>query len=70
MVCLTMSGRHMLSHMPYREEGAVPATMKSFAVSVAPMVSMPQMKGSLVLSSSPAITGDTKYGPNLHRDLS
>jgi len=37
----TMSGRHMLSHMPYSESGAVPATMKSCAVSIAPMLSMP-----------------------------
>jgi hypothetical protein len=28
-------------------------------------VSMPQRYGLLVLSSRPAITGDTKYGPNL-----
>ena len=39
----TMSGRYMDSHMPDSESGAVPATMKSFAVSMAPMLSMPAM---------------------------
>lgn len=62
-----MSGRYMDSHMPYRESGAVPATMKSCAVSIAPIVSMPQRYGVCVLSSRPAITGDTKYGPNLQK---
>lgn len=39
----TMSGRNIDSHMPESESGAVPATMKSFAVSMAPMLSMPAM---------------------------
>ncbi len=43
----------------------MPATMKSFAVSIAPIVSMPARYGSLEAGSRPAITGDTKYGPNL-----
>ena len=37
----TMSGRHIDSHIPKRESGAVPATIKSFAVSMAPMESVP-----------------------------
>ena len=61
----TMLGRHMDSHMPYSESGAVPATMKSLAVSIAPIVSMPARYGSDVSGSRPAMTGDTKYGPNL-----
>lgn len=63
----TMSGRHMDSHMPRSESGAVPATMKSFAVSIAPIESVPAKYGvnSCPFLSSPAITGLTKYGPNL-----
>lgn len=61
----TILGRHMDSHMPYSESGAVPATMKSLAVSIAPIVSMPARYGSAVSGSRPAMTGDTKYGPNL-----
>ena len=54
-----MSGRYMDSHMPDRESGALPATMKSFAVSMAPMLSMPAMYTE-PSGSRPAITGDTK----------
>ena len=59
-----MSGLNMDSHIPYKLSGAVPATMKSFAVSIAPMVSMPHMYG-LLSGCNPAMTGEQKYGPNL-----
>ena len=36
-----MSGCHIDSHIPRRESGAVPATMKSLAVSIAPIESVP-----------------------------
>ncbi len=62
--CLTRPGRHMASQTPMRLSGAVPATMKSFAVSMAPMLSVPA-RYTLPSASSPAITGCTKYGPNL-----
>lgn len=39
---LTMSGLKVDSHMPDKESGAVPATIKSLAVSMAPMESVPQ----------------------------
>jgi len=56
----------MDSHMPYKESGAVPATMKSGAVSMAPRESMPHKYGVQVPGSRPAITGETNHGPNLH----
>lgn len=64
----TSPGRHIASHTPMRLSGAVPATMKSFAVSMAPMLSVPA-RYTLPSASSPAITGDTKYGPNLRHAI-
>ena len=64
-----MSGRHMDSHMPYSDSGAVPASMKSCAFSTAPIESVPHRKACQAPSlpcSSPATTGEQKYGPNLH----
>lgn len=63
-----MSGRHIDSHIPSREEGAVPATMKSLAVSIAPIESVPAKYG-VKSGCRPAITGLTKYGPNLEQML-
>ena len=57
------SGLHKLSHTPIKLSGAVPATMKSFAVSMAPILSIPHRYG-VPSASRPAITGCTKYGPN------
>jgi hypothetical protein len=48
--------------------GSLTATIKSFAVSIAPMVSIPQRYGVPSLSS-PAMTGEQKYGPNLPRRI-
>ncbi|MPC13568.1 hypothetical protein E2C01_006306 [Portunus trituberculatus] len=43
----------------------VPDTTKSAGSQAHPMRSRAQMYGSFVFGSSPAITGSTKYGPNL-----
>ena len=54
-----MSGRHIDSHIPIRESGAVPATIKSFAVSIAPIESVPAKYG-VRSGCKPAMTGLTK----------
>ena len=60
-----MSGFQKDSQIPRRDSGAVPATMKSLAVSMAPMLSVPA-RYTDPSASNPAITGCAKYGPNLH----
>ena len=60
-----MSGLHSDSHIPYSCSVQVPLTTKSSVSMGQPIRSIAAMNGSLVLGSSPAITGSTKYGPNL-----
>jgi len=59
------SGSHSASHIPYSCSVHVPATTKSSGSLGQPIRSMLHTYGSNVLGSSPAITGSTKYGPNL-----
>lgn len=64
---LTRSGCHNDSHIPYICSEQVPLTTKSPGTMGQPIKSIEAMKGSDVIGSNPAMTGSTKYGPNLKR---
>ncbi|KAH9414759.1 hypothetical protein DERP_008600 [Dermatophagoides pteronyssinus] len=61
----SMSGFQSVSHIPKACSVQVPDTTKSSGSFIHPMISEAAMYDSPVLLSIPAITGSTKYGPNL-----
>ena len=63
----TISGAQSDSHIPYIWSVQVPAMAKSLATIGQPMRSRAAMYGSPLDRFRPAITGSTKYGPNLRR---
>lgn len=64
-----MSGTHSDSHIPYICSVHVPATAKSSRITEQPIKSADAINGFPVFSFRPAITGSTKYGPNLKIDV-